>query len=152
MSFDIQIQRHKILHTTELASLCTCWVTFWAGLIFFLGKEKLEHQKALLQTVSVIVVVLNLGVFIVMVSMFLKETRVDQKNRERRLSHLQDAVKLSLTFRSNSLKELRMWSAGELKKDVVQTEKEDEKEKTKVLSAEAAADRNSRNAPVSDWL
>lgn len=152
--FDTRIQRHRILHTTELASLCTCWVTFWAGLIFFLGKEKLKDEKTLLQTISVIVVVLNLGVFIVMVSMFLKETRVDQKNRVRRMSHLQDAVKLSLSFRSKSSNELRMWSAGKPKTEVVQTEKEKEKEKEKTTapSSGAAADRNSKNAPVSDWL
>jgi hypothetical protein len=152
--FDVGIQRHKILHAMELGSLCVCWATFWAGLIFFLGKERLKEEKVLLQTISMIVVSLNLGVLILMVVTFVKEARTDKKHRVRRMSELKDAVKLSLSFQRHDANELRMWSTGEPQAEAQSGKKE--KAKAQSLKAASGANINTTNGNKgnsdSDWL
>ena len=38
--FDMTRANTRLLHNLELAALCICWLTFWGGLLFFLGHEK----------------------------------------------------------------------------------------------------------------
>ena len=38
--FDMTRPNTVLLHQLELAALSICWVTFWGGLLFFLGHEK----------------------------------------------------------------------------------------------------------------
>ena len=38
--FDMENKNTKLLHNLELVALSICWLTFWGGLLFFLGHEK----------------------------------------------------------------------------------------------------------------
>jgi len=137
--FDVNTPRHRLLHNMEMWSLCICWLTFWAGLIFFLGKGKIRDE--LLRSTSVIVVGLNVLALLFMVLIYVKESKVDQKNRVQRMSHLKDVAKLTTSFHSKSSGNLRLWSTADVKSEVKTTE-----------APELNFSRQSKNEQVSDWL
>ena len=83
--FDMTKPNTRLLHNLELTALSICWITFWGGLLFFLGHEKegsvVDGVKVFM---TIFLVVLNVVFLIVSIVLFAKECRSDQKKQARR--------------------------------------------------------------------
>ena len=107
--FDVTRANTRLLHNLELTALCICWLTFWGGLLFFLGHEKKgsvgEDVKVLMSVCLVIAnVVFLIGAFFV----FLKEYMNDRaKQSKQRKSQLQQIVPIA-KYNGNTTKVVPM--------------------------------------------
>ena len=69
-----------MLHHLEFVALTVCWMTFWGGLLFFLGHEKNGTiHRYVLETCSVLLVIANVTMLIVSGYLFGREYRRDKK-------------------------------------------------------------------------
>jgi hypothetical protein len=85
--FDMTRANTRLLHNLELAALCICWLTFWGGLLFFLGHEKkgsVADDVKILMTVCLVLanVIFLIGSFV----MFVKEYLSDRRKKLQRHS------------------------------------------------------------------
>ena len=89
--FDMERKNTKLLHNLELAALSICWLTFWGGLLFFLGHEQegsvADEVKIF---VTVIIVGGNVCFLIGSICLFAKEYRHDKKIQDIRRSTAAD--------------------------------------------------------------
>ena len=80
MPFDLQKENTKMLHHLEFVALTVCWMTFWGGLLFFLGHEKNGTiHRSVLEACSVLLVIANVTLLIVSGYLFGREYRRDKK-------------------------------------------------------------------------
>jgi hypothetical protein len=83
--FDMKRSNTRLLHNLELSALSICWLTFWGGLLFFLGHEK---ENTISDAVKVLTTVCLVGgncVFLIWsMVLFVKEYLNDRKKKERR--------------------------------------------------------------------
>jgi CRP-like cAMP-binding protein len=94
--FDVSKANTRLLHNLELAALCICWMTFWGGLLFFLGHEKknsVSGDVKILTTVCLVVsnVVFLIGSFCV----FFREYLRDREKKLQRKSQTQQQDQLT---------------------------------------------------------
>ena len=83
--FDTTKKNTLFLHRLELMALSICWLTFWGGLLFFLGHEKagsVSPEVKILITVGLVGT--NVVFLVVSFGMFVKEHKKDQKTKEKR--------------------------------------------------------------------
>ena len=79
----------KLLHNLELAALAICWMTFWGGLLFFLGHEKENSVSPGVKT-SMTIGLVGTNVLFLLASTFIffKEFKKDIKMKRRRKTAL----------------------------------------------------------------
>ena len=87
--FDVSKPNARLLHNLELAALCICWMTFWGGLLFFLGHEKegsVSDDVKILTTVCLVLsnVLFLIGSFLI----FAREYINDRKKMLQRKSNI----------------------------------------------------------------
>ena len=102
LPFDLQKKNTVMLHHLEFVALTVCWMTFWGGLLFFLGHEKNGTiHRYVLQTCSVLLVVANVTLLIVSGYLFGREYRRDKVKahlrRETKRSQLDAIIEHALT-------------------------------------------------------
>ena len=72
--FDMEDKKSRMLHTLEFMSLSCCWITFWGGLLFYLGHERPDTISPALKIVaSIVIVAMNVLYFIYVLWIFVKE-------------------------------------------------------------------------------
>lgn len=83
--FDMTRENTRLLHNLELAALAICWMTFWGGLLFFLGHEKEGSVSPGVKT-SMTVCLVGTNVLFLLASTFIffKEFRNDIRTKRRR--------------------------------------------------------------------
>merc|ERR1712166_483850 len=83
--FDMTRPNTVLLHQLELAALSICWVTFWGGLLFFLGHEKEDSVSSGVKIFLTIGLV-GINVLFLLISSFIffREYRKDQKIQKNR--------------------------------------------------------------------
>ena len=83
--FDTSIKEMRLLHHLEFAALTFCWFTFWGGLLFFLGHEKIGSiSEGVIITMTIMIVVAN-SIFLIVASfIFVREYLSDQKKAKKR--------------------------------------------------------------------
>jgi mannose-6-phosphate isomerase-like protein (cupin superfamily) len=85
--FDMTRANTRLLHNLELAALCICWLTFWGGLLFFLGHEKEDVVSSNVRVfTTVCLVLLNVVFLIGSFVIFVKEYKRDKKQKLQRRS------------------------------------------------------------------
>ena len=78
--FDVDQPNTRLLHYLECAALTICWFTFWGGLLFFLGHEKIGSiSEGVIITMTIMIVVANSIFLIVATYIFSREYLNDQK-------------------------------------------------------------------------
>jgi hypothetical protein len=97
--FDVTRANTRLLHNLELTALCICWLTFWGGLLFFLGHEKKgsvgEDVKVLMSVCLVIAnVVFLIGAFFVFLKEYMHDRARAQQSKQRK-SQLQQIVPIA---------------------------------------------------------
>lgn len=103
--------RDEQLHNLEFASLIICWLTFWGGLLFFLGESALDGRgvpHSILVTLSVAIVLTNVTFAAYSLRVFVREYLKDRQNLEeirkrRRSTVIQKANKTSVAPRAATL-------------------------------------------------
>ena len=83
--FDTTKKNTLFLHRLELMALSICWLTFWGGLLFFLGHEKsgsVSPEVKILMTFGLVGT--NVVFLLVSFGIFVKEYRKDKKTQEKR--------------------------------------------------------------------
>ena len=63
--FDLASTQSQMLHTLEFGALAICWMTFWGGLLFFLGHENPDVVPRSMRTVTSAFIVISNGAFFV---------------------------------------------------------------------------------------
>jgi hypothetical protein len=99
--FDTTEPKFQLLHQLECAALTLCWLTFWAGLLFFLGHEQPDAVASEVLVFMSIMIVFGNIIFLVFatyefVKEFIKDFKKKQKERRRSSvakGHLRDAVR-----------------------------------------------------------
>ena len=98
--FDTSDPGGLVLHNLEFASLTICWVTFWGGLLYFLGNSALDGVGVpdwVLILVTVILVVANVGFLAFSASVYVREYIKDRKLwRKRKETRRRTIMALSL--------------------------------------------------------
>ena len=90
--YDTNNKNSRLLYDLELCALCICWLTFWGGLLFFLGHEKKNSVSEDVKVmVTVILMLANISFFVVAFGYFVKEYRKDSKKAKERKSSLNAA-------------------------------------------------------------
>ena len=85
--FDTSIKEMRLLHHLEFAALTFCWFTFWGGLLFYLGHETPDSiPDFVLETMSIVIIVANVGFLLFAMLQFFKEFVRD-------LAHQKDMIK-----------------------------------------------------------
>jgi hypothetical protein len=115
--FDITRANARRLHNLEFVALTVCWMTFWGGLLFFLGREKKNSVSAEVQILMTVLLVSSnclflLGATFVFVKEYLRDRKVAQHRRKTR--QLSNKIQIVPVSNSNETNE---------------NEKENEKEK-----------------------
>jgi CRP-like cAMP-binding protein len=83
--FDSDRESAQLLHRMEFAALAICWVTFWGGLIFYLGHEQPRMVPQIFKyVVSVGIVIANVTFFVYALYAFFREFIRDCKNKQKR--------------------------------------------------------------------
>ena len=87
--FDMTRENTKLLHNLELAALAICWMTFWGGLLFFLGHEKENSVSPGVKTgMTIGLVGTNVLFLVASTFIFFKEFKKDIKMKRRRKTAL----------------------------------------------------------------
>jgi hypothetical protein len=88
--FDMTRANTRLLHNLELAALCICWLTFWGGLLFFLGHEKEDSvSSGVKEFTTVCLVLLNVIFLVGSFGIFVKEYLNDKKQNAKTFSRRQ---------------------------------------------------------------
>ena len=89
--FDRTKPNSRRLHSLEFTALSICWLTFWGGLLFFLGQEKPGSVPAAVKILTTLILVGTNSVFLLYASFsFGREYLVDRKiANKRRTTKLQ---------------------------------------------------------------
>jgi hypothetical protein len=84
--FDVNTRNGRILHNLEFAALSLCFITFWGGLLFYLGPSVVGHGTHVFLTILIVGLDLVFLVFSIFLFAreFVRETR--EKRKTRRLS------------------------------------------------------------------
>ncbi len=84
--FDVSKPALRMLHELEFVALCVCWGTFWAGLLFFLGREKVGSvTESVFIFMSSLLVLTNLGYLVASGAIFVRAYLRDRRKiKERR--------------------------------------------------------------------
>ena len=78
--FDVSKPVLRMLHNLEFAALCVCWGTFWSGLLFFLGREKVGSvAESVFIFMSLLLVSTNMGYVLAAVLIFVRAYLRDRK-------------------------------------------------------------------------
>jgi hypothetical protein len=100
--FDTSEAKYMLLHQLECAALTLCWLTFWGGLLFYLGAEHPEIlPPSVLILMSIIIVLMNIIFLIFSTYEFFKEFIKDCRKKaetRRRSSVAVLALKNSIKF------------------------------------------------------
>ena len=83
--FDMTRKNTRLLHQLELVALSISWMTFWGGLLFFLGHEKEGSVSSGVKTcMTVCLVGINVLFLMAATFIFIKEFKNDIKVKHRR--------------------------------------------------------------------
>ena len=83
--FDMRRPNTRLLHNLELTALSICWLTFWGGLLFFLGHEKENTVSKEIKVITTVCLVSSNCLFLTgSLVLFVKEYLNDRKKKERR--------------------------------------------------------------------
>ena len=74
--FDLTKKKSQMIHQLEFISLACCWLTFWCGLLFFLGTTIPDSVRI---TASIAIVLINVTFFCYAMVIFAKEFVQDYK-------------------------------------------------------------------------
>ena len=89
--FDMEKPKSKFLYNLELVALIICWMTFWGGLLFFLGESVSNGVKIL---VTVCIVIGNMVFLIVAMFVFGKESIREKKLNDIKKKEIKDTTKI----------------------------------------------------------
>ena len=94
--FDMEKPKSKFLYNLELVALIICWMTFWGGLLFFLGHDKEEESvsDAVKILVTVCIVIGNMVFLIVALFVFGKESIREKKLNDIKKKEIKDTTKI----------------------------------------------------------
>ena len=106
LPFDMNRPNTRMLHNLEFVALVTCWMTFWGGLLFFIGHEKAGSiDKSVLIVCSVLLVLANVTLLLVSGFLFVREYLRDKKKgikrRESKRNSLNAIVEHAFTTAAN---------------------------------------------------
>jgi hypothetical protein len=79
--FDKTRRNTRLLHNLESVALSICWITFWAGLLFYLGHTKAGSVSRNAKVVATVtIVLLNSTFLVVALYLFLREYLRDRRH------------------------------------------------------------------------
>ena len=100
--FDLSNPKMVLLHQLEVAALSLSWLTFWGGMLFYLGHEQPEIIAPWVKiTMSILIVLVNTLFLLFAVFEFVKEFINDYKHKasvKRKTMMKIKNLKSSLTF------------------------------------------------------
>merc|ERR1711865_319839 len=100
--FDRKKENSRRLHNLEFTALTICWLTFWGGLLFFLGQEKPDSIPPAVKMLTTIILVATNCIFLVISAyLFVREYLVDRK-----MAHVRRQTKIDLALALNSMTQI----------------------------------------------
>ena len=102
--FDISKPKLNLLHQLEVAALSLCWLTFWGGMLFYLGHEQPEIIQPWVKiTMSIVIVSVN-TLFLIFASYeFVKEFINDYKHK----AEVRRKTLMNLNMQEKNLKSMK---------------------------------------------
>ena len=83
--FDVTIPNGRLLHNMEFAALTICWATFWGGLLFYIGFEKIKSVNSnILHMINFVLIIANVLFLLIAVVVFFQTYVKDKKIAKRR--------------------------------------------------------------------
>ena len=142
--FDLATTESQMLHTLEFGALAICWMTFWGGLLFFLGHENPDVVPRSMRTVtSAFIVISNGAFFLYAIWKFIQA--IMQDVRAAKLLEMKEKKRLAAIRKIGTIASSATDQAALV---TLNAKKCSSVNKTRVLPIDEAADENDR---VRSW-